>query len=353
MGKAENKRKSLYEDLAKLGNFGELATQAAYNKDQVYLTWRTNGKNTCKECAKRNGKTELVGDWDEFPPLHPNCRCQLEVTKVVLAAGNEEMLSWYTPQGERVKSGNLSQPRMYTGENPLNGIDSTERALEDNDPVDNEPSLWGFMKYITGIEDPVTEALTNIRQRVAKEKHDEAVFGNPTTADFSGVESYGRQYAQKINQAGVKAAKAGEVGLQVVSIGLPEPTDALYLGLAYGGLKVVRKLPGWATFSSTNLRRNMVSAGRIAPDYEHVAHHIVAGSGYSEAALEAQKILSKFGIRPDDAVNGVFLPKSIHAPLHTLEYYRKVNKALSKAKNKDAAIEILEDIAYQLQAGIF
>ncbi len=52
---------------------------------------------------------------------------------------------------------------MYIGGNPLNRIDSTERALEDNDPVDNEPSLWGFMKYITGIEDPVTEALTNIR----------------------------------------------------------------------------------------------------------------------------------------------------------------------------------------------
>ena len=36
MEKAENKRKSLYEDLARLGNFDELATQAAYNKDKVY-----------------------------------------------------------------------------------------------------------------------------------------------------------------------------------------------------------------------------------------------------------------------------------------------------------------------------
>ena len=102
MEKAENKRKSLYEDQAKLGNFDELATQAAYNKDQVYLTWRTNGKNTCKECAKLNGKTQLVGDWEVFPPLHPNCRCRVEVTKVVLAAGSEEMLSWYTPRLDRI-----------------------------------------------------------------------------------------------------------------------------------------------------------------------------------------------------------------------------------------------------------
>ncbi len=97
----------------------------------------------------------------------------------------------------------------------------------------------------------------------------------------------------------------------------------------------------------------MVSAGRIAPDYEHVAHHIVAGSGYSEAALEAQKILSKFGIGPDDAVNGVFLPKSIHAPLYTKRYFEKVNFALREAGSKNEAIGILEDIADQLKAGTF
>ena len=91
MEKAENKRKNLYEDLARLGNFDELATQAAYNKDKVYLTWRTNGKNTCKECAKRNGKTQLIEDWEVFPPLHPNCRCRLEVTKVVLSAGENSV----------------------------------------------------------------------------------------------------------------------------------------------------------------------------------------------------------------------------------------------------------------------
>ncbi len=59
MWKAENKRKSLYENLAKLGEFDDLATQAAYNKDEVYLTWRTSGKNTCKECAKRHEKHNL------------------------------------------------------------------------------------------------------------------------------------------------------------------------------------------------------------------------------------------------------------------------------------------------------
>ena len=96
----------------------------------------------------------------------------------------------------------------------------------------------------------------------------------------------------------------------------------------------------------------------IHADYKHAAHHIVAGA--SKHALEARRVLWKFGISINDAANGVFLPivegvadASYHPRLHTKEYYDKVNELLSYATTRDEALEILAQIRMQLLNGEF
>ena len=42
-----------------------------------------------------------------------------------------------------------------------------------------------------------------------------------------------------------------------------------------------------------------------------------------------------------------------HPSLHSEVYYNKVNSLLKEARNRDEAIEILEDIAEQLSKGEF
>lgn len=110
--------------------------------------------------------------------------------------------------------------------------------------------------------------------------------------------------------------------------------------------------------SSKTLGENLIRAGKIRPNYPSAAHHIVAGS--SRKAVEARAILYKFNVDINDAVNGVFLPtvKNIsnaayHPSLHTDAYYRKVTELLIQAKSKDDVIDILTDIAEQLEKGTF
>lgn len=110
--------------------------------------------------------------------------------------------------------------------------------------------------------------------------------------------------------------------------------------------------------SSKLLKENLILAGKKFPTYPCAAHHIVAGS--SRKAVEARSILYRFGIDINDAVNGVFLPtvknipnSAYHRSLHTDSYYRKVTELLTPATSKEDVIDILEDIAEQLQKGTF
>lgn len=119
-----------------------------------------------------------------------------------------------------------------------------------------------------------------------------------------------------------------------------------------GGLEALSKP------SSKVLRQNLIEAGIKVPDYPNAAHHIVAGS--SKKAAEARAILLNFGVDINDAVNGVFLPTvknvseaAYHPSLHTKAYYEKVTELLSAAESKEDVIEILNDIAEQLQKGTF
>ena len=113
-----------------------------------------------------------------------------------------------------------------------------------------------------------------------------------------------------------------------------------------------------STPSSKVLRQNLIDAGVEVPDYPNAAHHIVAGN--SPKAAEARAILQKYGVDINDAANGTFLPTvrdvaegAYHPSLHTDSYYRKVTELLSSAKSKEDVLDILDDIAEQLQSGTF
>jgi hypothetical protein len=95
---------------------------------------------------------------------------------------------------------------------------------------------------------------------------------------------------------------------------------------------------------------------RRPPGYE--AHHIVAGK--FEPADDGRKILKRFGIRINDAANGVWLPANKdtpntsggipHRPLHTNAYMEAVNKALAKATTRQEAIDTLRSIGEALRS---
>ena len=124
------------------------------------------------------------------------------------------------------------------------------------------------------------------------------------------------------------------------------------------GLRVEGSLATLSTPSSRVLRRNLIAAGVEVPNYPNAAHHIVAGN--SAKAAEARAILQKYGVDINDAANGTFLPTvkdvtdgAYHPSLHTDSYYRRVTELLSSAKSKEDVLDILNDIAEQLQNGTF
>jgi hypothetical protein len=123
-------------------------------------------------------------------------------------------------------------------------------------------------------------------------------------------------------------------------------------------------LGGRGVFSNhrRRLARNLDRAGMPRPP-GHAAHHIVEpDEGRFRDAIEARKILEKFGIDIDGADNGVWLPYkykpapgegTYHPSLHTKEYYRQVEKLLRNAATKEKAIATLKKIGRQLSGGKF
>ena len=89
------------------------------------------------------------------------------------------------------------------------------------------------------------------------------------------------------------------------------------------------------------------------------AHHIVAHG--RKIAAPAQNVLTRFNIHIDDAANGVFLPDRAasaapgmyHRTLHTTRYYQAVNQALTSARTRQKALDILDDIRTELLNGTF
>ncbi|MBK9262018.1 MAG: AHH domain-containing protein [Polyangiaceae bacterium] len=113
------------------------------------------------------------------------------------------------------------------------------------------------------------------------------------------------------------------------------------------------------TGSSRVLGDNMKRVGleRLAGEF---AHHIVAHG--DDRAKDAVKLLKKFHIDVDDAVNGVYLPgyktspnphgKAVHGNLHTNAYYEAVDTVLKGANTQAEVIQRLRFIAHNLEHGI-
>ena len=102
--------------------------------------------------------------------------------------------------------------------------------------------------------------------------------------------------------------------------------------------------------NSKKLANNLIKNG-IERGENQAAHHIVAGG--SKYAKDTRKILAKFNISVNDAVNGVFLDKSKHVGLHTKEYYKKIQMELQNLKTREQVIDKLADIAKRLEEECF
>ena len=110
------------------------------------------------------------------------------------------------------------------------------------------------------------------------------------------------------------------------------------------------------------LRKNMLDAGDVKPNYNCDAHHIVpSGDGRYAKATMCKDILTKFGIDINSASNGVFLPSqpgiqtaaTYHGALHTASYYDKVYAVLSQANSADEVVGALGYIKTALLNGTF
>jgi HNH/ENDO VII superfamily nuclease len=109
------------------------------------------------------------------------------------------------------------------------------------------------------------------------------------------------------------------------------------------------------------LARTRAKAG-IARPAGTAAHRIVpAGLKKFRSAEKARDILTKFGIGVENAANSVYLPSrfdeavraAYHGTLHSKRYFDEVLKRLQKARSKEEALVILNQIRKELLAGTF
>ena len=114
--------------------------------------------------------------------------------------------------------------------------------------------------------------------------------------------------------------------------------------------RVSARVLGYCRPSSKALRRALEAAG-YARQPGTAAHHIVAGT--AKKAAEARAALQRFGIGTNEATNGVFLQKSVHARIHTSAYYEAINRAVSQATTRAEAIEVLTAIRQAILSGGF
>jgi hypothetical protein len=136
--------------------------------------------------------------------------------------------------------------------------------------------------------------------------------------------------------------------------------DILLAALRNGddvGKIAVTMASGARASAASILAHNMALAGMVKPAFECAAHHIVAFA--STKAMAAQRILAKFGIDINDAVNGVWLKSTTegvgayHRIIHTGKYYDTVNAMLRQCTTKDECIEVLGKIRQMLMDNTF
>ncbi|PFD37011.1 hypothetical protein CN285_21455 [Bacillus cereus] len=114
--------------------------------------------------------------------------------------------------------------------------------------------------------------------------------------------------------------------------------------------------------ASKVLREELKAAGIEPPPYSNAAHHLTPWN--DKRAVEAQELLKEFGIHPDSAANGVFLPYKVneyvttevlHIGNHSTDYMKEVTKVLKEVKEYGGtqadAVAALHDIRTRLLDG--
>jgi hypothetical protein len=92
----------------------------------------------------------------------------------------------------------------------------------------------------------------------------------------------------------------------------------------------------------------------VGPPNEPVAHHIIPPLDIDSAELErTQAHAQALGIEPDEAANGVYLPRSQHQAAYTDRYFAQLWERFSRARDRDEGVAVLAEIAGELEAGRF
>ncbi len=99
------------------------------------------------------------------------------------------------------------------------------------------------------------------------------------------------------------------------------------------------------------LERNLMAEGKLPPGSraDYTPHHMVE---FDPGMVDAQRILNDFRINPNEAANGVWLDRSYHQQLHTLDYQAWVTTRLENAAatgGRDGVVRELERIATDLR----
>jgi hypothetical protein len=90
------------------------------------------------------------------------------------------------------------------------------------------------------------------------------------------------------------------------------------------------------------------------PPDELVAHHIIPPLDVPSDSLQrAQAHAQRLGIDPDEAANGVALPRARHQQAYTDSYFDAVWERFRGAHDRDSGVAVLQGIATELAAGEF
>jgi hypothetical protein len=90
------------------------------------------------------------------------------------------------------------------------------------------------------------------------------------------------------------------------------------------------------------------------PPDELVAHHLIPPLDIpSETLQQAQAHAQKLGIDPDEAANGVALPRARHETAYTDTYFDTLWQRFRQADDRDSGVAVLQRIGEELAAGDF
>lgn len=178
-----------------------------------------------------------------------------------------------------------------------------------------------------------------------------AVPGRAAAAPVPGTPGY-QGLQQKPEQGGYEAL-TGQATSPPPSVG--QQINTAIRGFVDATTQGFNQVANIFKSDSSILGANIEAAGNARPA-DSAAHHIVPSGSNNADAIEARRRLGRFGIDINSADNGVFLPNSpassatgaYHPSLHTDRYYGAVNDALGRARTKDQAIGVLNDIKLDL-----